>query len=90
MSHLREVPGAIPAKPDGVQLTDEEREFRRKHVRAVAALLSVNGELEQYPHWNEEEFRRLWPELWSVWKQRKQAQVRLFAHLRKTLDMLGL
>jgi hypothetical protein len=85
----RDVPGPAPAAPDGQELSAEERAYRIMHAPGIAAALQEYGDPTRYLHWNEEDVRRNWPELWQAWTQAMHAEGRLYRHGANVMARMG-
>lgn len=86
---IREIPGPIPAPPDGQALSADEVAYRRAHAKGLYAAAQA-GDITTYAGWNEAEVRKHWPELWTLWAQYRRAEDRYHGHLLNTCLRLSL
>lgn len=82
-----------PPTPDEImnRLDAEAEAFMKEHAEtyAIAVEEALRGTHVEPAPWHEENIRRHWPELWSLWNQYRQARSRLIRHVLNARQRYG-
>lgn len=84
MNIPRDIPAPVTdsANERAHRLDAEAEAFMKLHASTYALAIERTLEDDREPApWHEENIRKYWPELWTLWSQYRQARLRLLRHV---------